>query len=385
MHSLQQSALLLLTIIVCADANLAHRHIYCMKLCFCPWNVADSTLDCRHKALREFPVRSDKQHYVADIRMIDIYLDNNKLTHVPARGLAYVVQQLYIKQLFLSHNQITHVHVHAFKDLRGVEELHLDNNKLESINAATLAPLRSATHLIHLYRNNISKIEHATFANFRRLSELDLSNNRIESIHPKAFVNCVKLIRIYLNDNNLKQIPARLFFTLVNLIDVHLESQRSRLLTIDAFAFERDTSSNDQLWLVSIRLNEIDSIHCDKKAMCSRSSRSNNNNNNKTQTSPFSKVQLFGLPGVHQPLNLDFCLSNDFKQQYPNYCNCEHEIFDEVEQEEEISEDRGVDKNRRIFLAFLLLPIMIVLFLFITLVLLFFPALNSFDYYQINY
>ena len=248
MHLLQQFALLLLTIIVCADANLANRKIYCMKFCYCHWDSNSSSINCRNESLTEFPVRSDQHIYVSDIRMIDVYLDQNNLTHVPSGRLAFLAQQLHIAKLDLSNNQITNVDVDAFENLRGVEELYLDRNKLESINAATLAPLRSATQLIHLYDNNISKIEHATFANFRRLSELDLSNNRIESIHPKAFVNSAQLIHLDLSGNNLKHIPARLFFTLVNLDNIFLHLQRSPLLTIDDFAFERDTSSYDQTY-----------------------------------------------------------------------------------------------------------------------------------------
>ena len=371
MHLLQQFALLLLTIIVCADANLANRKIYCMKFCYCHWDSNSSSINCRNESLTEFPVRSDQHIYVSDIRMIDVYLDQNNLTHVPSGRLAFLAQQLHIAKLDLSNNQITNVDVDAFENLRGVEELYLDRNKLESINAATLAPLRSATQLIHLYDNNISKIEHATFANFRRLSELDLSNNRIESIHPKAFVNSAQLIHLDLSGNNLKHIPARLFFTLVNLDNIFLHLQRSPLLTIDDFAFERDTSSYDQLSLVSIYFEQTAFIHFEQKALCSRSSSRSN-----TRIGPFARVQLFGLPGV-QTLHFNSCFLSDFKQKHPDYCNCEHEIFDEVEQEEEISEDRGVDKNKITFLAFLLLPIAILIFLFISLVLLFFSVYHK--------
>ena len=163
---------------------------------------------------------------------------------------------------------------------------------LATIDAATFEPLRNATHRIDLSANNISAIENSTFANFGRLVHLNLSFNRIESIDPTAFLNCSQLQYLFLNGNNLKQIRTRLFFSLVNLNHVFLQSQRSSLLTIDDFAFERNTSSNHQLSRFNITLGVARSvskafIQLDIRAFCSR--KFNNDIYSNTYNGPFAR------------------------------------------------------------------------------------------------
>ena len=46
------------------------------------------------------------------------------------------------KRLVLRNNEVTSVHVDSFKNLQGVEQLYLNDNKLKRIDATTLDPLR---------------------------------------------------------------------------------------------------------------------------------------------------------------------------------------------------------------------------------------------------
>ena len=247
-------------------------------------------ISCKHKRLAEFPLSCTE--FNGNIDSFDFLLNDNNLTQVPDRGLHAFAKHLLIKRLDLSRNQITHVHANAFKDVRGVERLYLNNNQLETIDAATFEPLRIATQHIDVSANNISAIENSTFANFSQLVHLDLSFNRIESIDPTAFLNCSQLQYLFLNGNNLKQIRTRLFFSLVNLNHVFLQSQRSSLLTIDDFAFERNTSSNHQLSRFNITLGVARSvskafIQLDIRAFCSR--KFNNDNYSNTYNGPFAR------------------------------------------------------------------------------------------------
>ena len=301
MHS-QRSAVLLLTIIACAALQQFIRgaagETHCIiDQCRCQYIQSKSEsnsqifkvdcgdfLDSAHHKLGDLPMRPSSQ-YPSNLSEIELHLGNNKLTQVPAGRLYALVQHMFIKILDLSFNQITNVHVDAFKDLQGVAVLNLNRNKLKTIDAATLAPLRTTVERIDLPRNNITKIESLTFANFSKLAYLNLGFNQIATINSTAFQHSAQLRQLDLSGNSLKQIPARLFFSLVRLQFINLYMQRSPHLTIDDFAFERDTSSNDQMSAFNITLGNQTQLGT--RSFCSR--RFNNSNNN-TRKGPFGQI-----------------------------------------------------------------------------------------------
>ena len=259
----QQSALqLLLTIIACVlqqqqqfiratKSNSAVLPTHCLSdKCIFVIRSGIGLISCFNRRLTEFPVCSTQLHH-SNIN-INIDLRENDLTQLPARGLYNLVRLAPILLLDLTNNQINDVHVDAFKDLQGVIDIKLNNNKLTTIDAATLEPLRSSIQFLSLHSNNINEIKAFTFAYLAKLTSLDLRSNQIESFHSTAFFNCSQLETIYLADNKLKKIPARLFSSLVSLANIFLSDQRSPLLIIEDFEFERDAPSNDQFNYVRI-------------------------------------------------------------------------------------------------------------------------------------
>ena len=209
--------------------------------------------------------------------------NESKIVNCTGHGLidltAGRLKNVYLELLEMSATEITHLHVDAFTEVRGIRHLKLNNNSISVISAATLAPLRNVTQRIDLSANNISTIENSTFANFSQLVRLDLSSNLIESIDHDAFLDCAQLQYLYLFNNSLKRIPARLFFSLVKLELVDVHSQRSPMLTIDDYAFERDKLSAS----VRIILGNGTGIQLGSRAFCSR-------NNNNANTSPFATI-----------------------------------------------------------------------------------------------
>ena len=289
-------------------------------------------------------MRSSSQ-YPSNLSEIELHLGNNKLTQVPAKGLQALVQHLFIKKLDLSRNQITNVYVDAFKNLLGVAELYLNKNKLKSIDAATFEPLRTTTENIDLSHNNISAIEALTFANFSKLAYLNLRFNQIESIHPTAFQHSAQLRQLDLSVNYLKQIPAGLFFSLVRLEYVYLYMQRSPLLTIDDFAFERDTSSNDQMSAVNITLG-TNEIHLGTRSFCSRKF---NNSNNNTRKGPFGQINKITVEWGDMNTNSNKCLFKQLKhrkvdlQIWQRVYNCSCEPLSIEEEHRFCEKEREID------------------------------------------
>ena len=341
-----QSANLLLTLIIACSLQQLLIRGAAEETAGCPFDKctceqqSESFLKifCGYSRLREFPIRSSKYH--PNVTKIELHLESNKLVQVPAGRLHALAEHLLIKRLDLGNNEITSVHVEAFKDLQGVEQLYLNDNRLIAIDAATFDPLRNTTQHIDLSRNKIGAIEALTFANFSKLVHLDLNSNCIESIQPDAFLHCVQLRELDLSLNYLKKIPARLFFSLVRIENIFLEWQRKNLLTIDDFAFERDTSMSAVNITLSHMQSDSKEIQLGTRSFCSL--------NNNTNKSLFVQINKITIKGHSQLTNSNKCLFKQLKHRRVDLeigkivynCNCEPLSIEE--------EHRFCEKQREI-------------------------------------
>ena len=180
---LQQSAILLLTIIVCAlqfaraISDSPDGDTDCIFVgCKCTTNTARNVqnIDCGMLNLSEFPLRNSAYSPPPppDIEWLVLDLDDNHLTRVSA-GL---LQNLFIAYLFLRYNKIEILHNDSFTNVKAVGGLYMYSNDLRQISAEALEPLRSTAERLDFKRNNLTMIEAFTFANFTKVELIDLSN-----------------------------------------------------------------------------------------------------------------------------------------------------------------------------------------------------------------
>lgn len=97
-----------------------------------------------------------------------------------------VFQDLPLRSLDLSNNEIRVVETGAFVGLTSLEEINLSGNKM-------------------------AEVRHGIFANMTELKMLNLKKNLIGEIEEHAFFNLVELERLWLEDNLIKSISTGVF------------------------------------------------------------------------------------------------------------------------------------------------------------------------------
>jgi Leucine-rich repeat (LRR) protein len=162
----------------------------------------------------------------------EIYLQHNSLYEL-ARGLFRRLEQLLVLDLSdnqlssshiddgtfvglirlivlnLSHNALTRIGVHTFKDLFFLQILDLRNNSIGYIEDNSFLPLYNL-HTLNLADNRLHHIGALLFNGLFVLSKLTLSNNLIVNIDRQAFRNCSDLKELDLSSNALPNVPEAL-------------------------------------------------------------------------------------------------------------------------------------------------------------------------------
>jgi insulin-like growth factor-binding protein complex acid labile subunit len=148
---------------------------------------------------------------IFDVSKIDLTLSSNEFSHVPS----YSFNQLIIKRLDLSSNNIQILENHAFDNIFDLEDLILRHNKIEIIYLESES-LKSL-NMLDLHGNEIRKIENFMFKNQQSLAHLDLGDNWIDEIDSNVFYNLTNLKYLNLNLNFLSIIKESIFKYLVSL------------------------------------------------------------------------------------------------------------------------------------------------------------------------
>ncbi|XP_010076197.1 PREDICTED: peroxidasin homolog, partial [Pterocles gutturalis] len=107
-----------------------------------------------------------------------------------------------LNTLLLNNNQIKHIVRRSFEDLENLKYLYLYKNEIQSIQQHAFNGLRSLEQL-YLHFNNLESLEQETFSDLPKLERLFLHNNKISRIHPGTFSQLESLKRLRLDSNAL--------------------------------------------------------------------------------------------------------------------------------------------------------------------------------------
>ncbi|XP_077873311.1 putative oxidoreductase PXDNL [Ictidomys tridecemlineatus] len=149
--------------------------------------------------------------FKSTIRCMHLMLD-----HIPQ-----VPQQTTV--LDLRFNRIREIPGSAFKKLKNLNTLLLNNNQIRKISRTAFEGLENLLHL-YLYKNEIHELDKQTFKGLVSLEQLYIHFNQLETLHPETFEDLLKLERLFLHNNKLSTIPAGSFSHLDSLKRLRLDS-----------------------------------------------------------------------------------------------------------------------------------------------------------------
>nr|XP_023689026.1 toll-like receptor 13 [Paramormyrops kingsleyae]XP_023689027.1 toll-like receptor 13 [Paramormyrops kingsleyae] len=115
-----------------------------------------------------------------------------------------------LQVLKLNINNIAYMVKRAFKGLKDLITLRLDNNLLTDLYEESFVGL-DRLQILNLRNNRIAVIFNKTFHTLNQLNILDLGGNKISHLQPEAFVGLKNLKNLYLDRNYLKEIYREQF------------------------------------------------------------------------------------------------------------------------------------------------------------------------------
>ncbi|XP_021933009.1 peroxidasin isoform X5 [Zootermopsis nevadensis] len=125
--------------------------------------------------------------------------------------------------LDLRFNKIREIPANAFKNLKHLNTLLLNNNHIIRLQNGVFNGLKDLRYL-YLHFNELVDIEPDTFSNLPSLERLYLHFNRIENLGPGVFSELRNLERLFLHNNKLQRIPVGAFKNLEALKRLRLDS-----------------------------------------------------------------------------------------------------------------------------------------------------------------
>uniref|UniRef100_A0A8C3N1V0 Leucine-rich repeat and fibronectin type-III domain-containing protein 3 n=1 Tax=Geospiza parvula TaxID=87175 RepID=A0A8C3N1V0_GEOPR len=243
MEKLLLPLLLLLLLFFFFFATTTSSSPPCPKRCSCQNLSPSFTILCTKTGLLFVPPGIDRR--TAELRLMD-----NFITVLRRRDSANMTQLIH---LTLSRNTISQIMPYAFSDLRGLHALHLDSNRLTSIDEDHFKGLINLRHLIlsnnqlsfispkslddfletiedlDLSYNNLVDVPWGTVAKLSNVNTVSLDHNLIEFVPEGIFSNLHKLARLDMTSNKLKKIPPDPLFS---RIPVYAKSKGSPLTSL---------------------------------------------------------------------------------------------------------------------------------------------------------
>lgn len=218
---LEKMLFLLLLSTLLPGGSIAGSILGCPTGCVC--NDDTFVVQCERSKLDVIPITLNP----AIQRLV---LRNNKIKTVDAAFQFYRDLQ-YVD---LSSNHLVNIPTKSFLHQERLQELHLNKNKLSSINNRTFQGLKSLT-VLNLRENFLEDLPKGIFSILPKLEELNLGQNRISKIDALAFDGLLSLRVLYLDDNLLTSVPTSSFPVMGSLAELHVGLNAFYFLPDDAF------------------------------------------------------------------------------------------------------------------------------------------------------
>ncbi|XP_062045579.1 probable oxidoreductase PXDNL [Lepus europaeus] len=163
------------------------------------------------RCLQGLPCPSRCLCFKSTVRCMHLMLD-----HIPQAAQLTTV-------LDLRFNRIREIPGSAFKKLKNLNTLLLNNNQIRKISRNAFEGLENLLYL-YLYKNEIHALDKQTFKGLISLEQLYIHFNQIATLQPETFEDLMKLERLFLHNNKLSKIPAGSFSHLDSLKRLRLDS-----------------------------------------------------------------------------------------------------------------------------------------------------------------
>ncbi|KAH8306848.1 hypothetical protein KR018_007147, partial [Drosophila ironensis] len=168
-----------------------------------------------------------------------LYMDDNKLTHLPEH---FFPEGNQLRILILARNRLHSLNRSDFANLPHLEELDLRSNRIGSFEAEVFAELPQL-EVLYLNENLVKHVDAVMFPrSLSNLHTLSLAYNQIEDIQAHAFP-FPRLRYLFLAGNRLSHIKDETFCSLGSLQGLHLNENRIEGFDLEAFACLHNLSS----------------------------------------------------------------------------------------------------------------------------------------------
>ena len=172
----------------------------------------------------------------------DIFIGLKSLTvlnlssnYIKALSKTFLKNLFSLKNLNLRNNGLKYMEAFAFKDLKQLDELNLESNKLNSIPETDTFAYLSKLKQLNLNSNNFKSINETLKANLKHLISLEsllMANNYIEYLNGNDFEFNPGLKTIDLNFNQIKFIHLETFSKLKSLSSLFLSATQMDFVEI---------------------------------------------------------------------------------------------------------------------------------------------------------
>ena len=179
-----------------------------------------------------FPKRYNGKNVLANLTL---KLDDNLLEKIPDDRFA----GLDVFQIDFSHNQIYKISTYAFRDMKRLDILNLNNNLLNYINTKLFEPLKHSLNTLNLNENVLHEMQTSVlskvFVDFPSLKNLYLSKNSLVFMPNLSQSNLTQLV---LSFNRIETLVDQ--DTLQNLLPTsltYLDLEHNQIKQINDYSF----------------------------------------------------------------------------------------------------------------------------------------------------
>ena len=152
-----------------------------------------------------------------------IALQGNPFTNLPV-----------LQELILDQNRLNYLNPHVLRDLTTSKYLSLEWNHFMFLDV-TLFKTLIALDKLSLIGNYLMTLPVGIFQNITNLTELFLDNNRLTTLHNEIFIGLKELRVLAIRNNKLEGLPEYLFNDTIRLMNLDLGANKLRALSKNIF------------------------------------------------------------------------------------------------------------------------------------------------------